>query len=115
MSTTKEISNYYRKSATSNYERLFGNSRHFGYFPHIRDPSRPKLSFAEAGSALTRHMADIAEIDSHSRVIDFGCGAGQPLFEINQATGCRVEDTQYIMHSLSLSLDFRNTVNISHL
>jgi len=85
----QEISNYYGNSAKGNYERLFGNNRHFGYFPHLNDPAQPKLDFREGGSALTQHMARIAGIDSNSRVIDFGCGAGQPIFEICQSTGCQ--------------------------
>jgi len=84
-----EIATYYGKGAASNYERLFGNNRHFGYFPHLKDPSKPVLNFEESGSALTQHMAEIAGIDSNSRVIDFGCGAGQPIFEICQRTGCQ--------------------------
>merc|ERR1719400_397333 len=85
----EELSKYYGESAKGNYERLFGNNRHFGYFPHLNDASQPKLDFREGGSALTQHMARIAGIDSNSRVIDFGCGAGQPLFEICQSTGCQ--------------------------
>jgi len=84
-----KIATYYGKGATSNYERLFGDNRHLGYFPHLKDPSKPVLSFEESTAALTMHMAEIAGIDSNSRVIDFGCGAGQPLYEICKSTGCQ--------------------------
>merc|ERR1719361_107623 len=65
-----EISTYYGKSAAKNYAQLFGNNRHFGYFPHLSDPSKPECDFTGSTSALTMHMAEVAEIDSESSVID---------------------------------------------
>jgi len=82
------ISTYYGQKASSNYAQMCGDNRHFGYFPHMKDPTKPVLNFTESLSALTLHMAEIAGINETSRVIDFGCGAGQPLFEICQTTGC---------------------------
>ena len=114
-----KIATYYGKGATSNYERLFGDNRHLGYFPHLKDPSKPVLSFEESTAALTMHMAEIAGIDSNSRVIDFGCGAGQPLYEICKSTGCQVELNViwinalccFLLMTFEVSIVSKNTVN----
>jgi len=82
------IKTYYGQKASSNYVAMCGDNRHFGYFPHLKDPTKPVLNFTESLSALNLHMANIAGIDANSRVLDFGCGAGQPIFDICQATGC---------------------------
>jgi len=87
-SVERDVAIYYGKNA--NYAGLFGTNIHFGYFPHVADPNKPILSFAESGSELTRHMTDIAGINSTSNVIDFGCGVGRPIFDVSQATNCTV-------------------------
>ena len=82
------VASYYGKNA--NYAGLFGTNIHFGYFPHIVDPAQPILTFAESGSELTQHMIRVSGIDSDSKVIDFGCGAGEPIFDVSQITNCQV-------------------------
>lgn len=81
------VASYYGKNA--NYAGLFGTNIHFGYFPHIADPNKPIVSFSESGSELTKHMTQIANINSTSNVIDFGCGVGGPIFDVTQATNCK--------------------------
>merc|ERR1719204_722978 len=67
-----EVASYYGKNA--NYAKLLGTNFHLGYFPHVNDASKPPLTFAESGTELTKHMMNVAGIDSTSNVIDFGCG-----------------------------------------
>lgn len=83
-----EVASYYGQNA--NYAGLFGTNIHLGYFPHVDDASKPALTFAESGSELTKRMMEVANIDSTSNVIDFGCGAGGPIFDISQAADCKV-------------------------
>lgn len=83
-----EVASYYGQNA--NYAGLFGTNIHLGYFPHVDDASKPILTFAESGSELTKHMMTVAGIDSTSKVIDFGCGAGGPIFDISQTADCEV-------------------------
>eukprot|EP01084_Bolivina_argentea_P315732 547103_1 len=81
------VASYYGKNA--NYAGLFGTNIHFGYFPHISDPSQSIVDFPESGFQLNKHMVNVAEIDSTSNVIDFGCGVGGPIFDVSQSTGCK--------------------------
>jgi len=83
-----EVASYYGQNA--NYAGLFGTNIHLGYFPHVDDASKRVLSFAESGTELTKHMMEVAGIDSNSNVIDFGCGAGGPIFDISQMADCKV-------------------------
>jgi len=83
-----EVASYYGQNA--NYAGLFGTNIHLGYFPHVDDASKRVLSFAESGTELTKHMMEVAGIDSNSNVIDFGCGAGGPIFDISQTADCKV-------------------------
>jgi len=100
-----EVKAYYGKSAIGNYATLFGENRHFGYFPHIDDPSKPKLTFTESTSALTEHMAKISNIDSSSRLIDFGCGAGEPVYDIARNTGCQALGVDLTPEHVTLASD----------
>ena len=83
-----DVASYYGKNA--NYAGLFGTNIHFGYFPHIADPSKKVVDFPESGYALNQHMIDIAGINSTSNVIDFGCGVGGPIFDVSQKANCKV-------------------------
>jgi len=83
-----DVASYYGKNA--NYAGLFGTNIHFGYFPHISDPSKPIIDFPGSGYALNQHMIDIAGINSTSNVIDFGCGVGGPIFDVSQKANCKV-------------------------
>eukprot|EP00483_Globobulimina_turgida_P008098 UN08114 len=82
-----DIASYYGKNA--NYAGLFGTNIHFGYFPHIADPSQRIVDFPESGYQLNQHMIKVAGIDSTSNVIDFGCGVGGPIFNVSQSAECR--------------------------
>eukprot|EP00484_Ammonia_sp_Unknown_P012935 CAMPEP_0197072092 /NCGR_PEP_ID=MMETSP1384-20130603/209924_1 /TAXON_ID=29189 /ORGANISM="Ammonia sp." /LENGTH=287 /DNA_ID=CAMNT_0042510907 /DNA_START=607 /DNA_END=1467 /DNA_ORIENTATION=- len=82
-----DVASYYGKNA--NYAGLFGTNIHFGYFPHIADPSQKVVNFAESGYALNKHMVDVAGINAQSNVIDFGCGVGGPIFDVSQQTNCK--------------------------
>lgn len=94
-----EVASYYGKNA--NYAGLFGTNIHFGYFPHISDPSQKVITFPESGYALNKHMIEIAGINSSSNVIDFGCGVGGPIFDVVQQTNCSVKlKIQYIYNIL---------------
>jgi len=86
-SLERDTATYYGKNA--NYADLFGTNIHFGYFPHITDPSQKIVDFAQSGFALNQRMIDVAGIDANSNVIDFGCGVGGPIFDVSQRTNCK--------------------------
>jgi len=82
----KDQRDYY--NAASHYDTLWGlDNIHLGYYPHLVDKTQVPLSFQQAGSALTRHMCKVAQIDHTSKVLDLGCGKGLACKEIAELTG----------------------------
>jgi cyclopropane fatty-acyl-phospholipid synthase-like methyltransferase len=88
----QEIATYYGASNTNTaYETCWGQSNiHLGYFPHLENKNATQLTFLEAATELTKRMGIVANINKHSRVIDFGCGFGGPASELVQYFGCQV-------------------------
>ncbi len=69
---------------TEAWRLLLGEDLHYGYF---EDPSEP---LGEATLKLTCRMADWAEVDAGVRILDVGCGIGNPARFLAQKYGCRV-------------------------
>src|SRR5690606_21422847 len=63
---------------------LLGDNLHYGYF------SRPTDRLDSATEALTRHMANAADLGPACRVLDIGCGIGQPAAFLARQVQCRV-------------------------
>jgi 27-O-demethylrifamycin SV methyltransferase len=63
---------------------LLGEELHYGLFKTGAEP------LADATRALTFAMADRAQLEQGSRVLDIGCGTGAPACAIAQRYGCDV-------------------------
>jgi len=82
---------YYDQS--SHYDLVWGlDNIHLGYYPHIAGPAGGDmmvvLDNAQAADCLTKRMIDVGQINYKSKVLDLGCGKGQGLKLVCQATGC---------------------------
>lgn len=69
---------------TDAWQYLIGNDLHVGYFEDRDD------NLLEATQALTRLMADSAQLGTDSEVLDVGCGTGSPAIYLALERGCRV-------------------------
>ncbi|MFF7725382.1 SAM-dependent methyltransferase [Streptomyces sp. NPDC008001] len=63
-----------------------GGSLHLGYW----DPEDDEVPLVEAADRLTDMMTDRLGIDENHRVLDVGCGVGQPAMRIARRTGAHV-------------------------
>jgi cyclopropane fatty-acyl-phospholipid synthase-like methyltransferase len=63
---------------------FFGDSFHLGYFRTGTE------TLHEAHDALTDLVTGLARIKPGSRVLDLGCGIGEPAVRIARGTGCRI-------------------------
>lgn len=84
--TTAEVGQYYDTMGHF-FQTLWGNSIHFGYWP---DPTDNAVSMAQAQAFFTDVL--IAEIQAQAgqRVLDVGCGTGQPAIQLAQTSGAHV-------------------------
>lgn len=69
---------------TRAWRYLMGDSFHYGYF------ESPDSSLDEATEALTRRMADLADLKAEHSVLDVGCGIGGPALYLAERFRCRV-------------------------
>jgi 27-O-demethylrifamycin SV methyltransferase len=69
---------------TDEARRFYGDSFHLGYFAGGDE------TLAEALDAHTDLVAGLARITPDSRVLDIGCGIGEPASRIVERTGCSV-------------------------
>lgn len=69
---------------TDAWQYLIGDDLHVGYFED-RD-----YDLLQATQALTRLLADSAELETAYEVLDVGCGIGNPAIYLALERGCRV-------------------------
>jgi len=82
----KNQKDYYDKA--KHYDTLWGlDNIHLGYYPHLSNRGSVKLTFPQAGQALTRRMIEVGGINHESKVLDLGCGKGLACKEIAELTG----------------------------
>lgn len=80
------------------FQTVWGNSVHFGYWA---DPTDATQSMAEAQASFTDLMIDHMRLQSGQRMLDVGCGTGQPAVQLAQKTGAYV--TGITVSSLQLA------------
>jgi 27-O-demethylrifamycin SV methyltransferase len=71
-------------SITDAWKHIFGDNFHFGYF------TSPSIALDEATDALIDKMAALGELSEQSKVLDVGCGIGNPAFYLHRKFGCDV-------------------------
>jgi O-methyltransferase StaMB len=69
---------------TDDTRLFFGDSFHVGYFPAGHE------TLPEALSALTDLVTELARVTPGTRVLDLGCGVGEPAIRIASRHHCRV-------------------------
>jgi cyclopropane fatty-acyl-phospholipid synthase-like methyltransferase len=69
---------------TQAWQLMMGNDLHFGVF------AEPDTQLPDAAERLTRKMAEWAQLDATTRVLDVGCGIGGPALTIASWSGCHV-------------------------
>jgi 27-O-demethylrifamycin SV methyltransferase len=71
-------------SVTDAWAFILGDNLHYGLFSANED------DLASATDRLIREMAEFGELREGSRVLDVGCGTGNPAFVLCQEFGCDV-------------------------
>jgi len=69
---------------TEAWMHIFGDNFHFGYF------ASQETTLEEATDALIDELAKMGNITQASRLIDIGCGIGNPAFYLHQRFGCSI-------------------------
>jgi SAM-dependent methyltransferase len=82
------------KKGTGHYDLVWGQDNiHLGYYPHlvgaIGGDMMVTLTNSQAADALTKRMIDVGRINHKSTVLDLGCGKGQALTLLCEATGAK--------------------------
>ena len=84
--TTAEVGQYYDFLGDF-YRILWGDSIHFGYWP---DPTDATVSMAEAQANFTDLLIRSIQAQAGQRILDVGCGTGQPAVQLAQKSGAHV-------------------------
>lgn len=71
-------------NVTEAWQYLIGDDFHYGYF------ARPDVPLEAATEALTRLLAESAELQPGAKVLDVGCGTGNPAVYLAGQRGCEV-------------------------
>lgn len=71
-------------TVTDAWTLVLGDNLHYGYF------TRGGETLAEATDALVDTMAGLAPLGPQTRVLDVGCGTGNPAFRLAERFGCHV-------------------------
>ncbi len=69
---------------TEAWKHIFGDNFHFGYF------ASRETTLDEATDALIDELAKLGTITQSSRVVDIGCGVGNPAFYLHRRFGCSI-------------------------
>lgn len=69
---------------TDAWRHIFGENFHFGYF------TSPQMGLDEATDGLVDALADLGEFSRNAKVLDVGCGIGNPAFHLHEKYGCAI-------------------------
>jgi cyclopropane fatty-acyl-phospholipid synthase-like methyltransferase len=89
----KNQKDYYDKS--THYDLVWGmDNIHLGYYPHLAGAAGGDMMVVldnqQAADCLTKRMIDVGQINHTSTVLDLGCGKGQAIKLVAEATGAKV-------------------------
>ncbi len=70
---------------TELWKEFMGESFHFGYFEN------EDLDLDRAAWKMVDRMLELCELGEESRVLDVGCGIGEPAFYLHERFGCTVD------------------------
>lgn len=84
--TTAEVGQYYDFLGDF-YRVLWGDSIHFGLWP---DPTDAGVSMAQAQAIFTDLLITTIQAQPGQRILDVGCGTGQPAVQLAQKSGAHV-------------------------
>lgn len=71
-------------SITDAWKYIFGDNFHFGYF------ASEDVSLDEATDALIEKMASLGQPSAQTKILDVGCGIGNPAFYLHQKYSCDI-------------------------
>jgi 27-O-demethylrifamycin SV methyltransferase len=71
-------------SITDAWKYILGENFHWGYF------SSPDVSLADATDALIDQMAALGNFSAQTKILDVGCGVGNPAFYLHRKFGCDI-------------------------
>lgn len=69
---------------TDAWQDIMGNNFHFGYF------ETPEVSLPQATNALIDKMDSLAHITDKTRILDVGCGIGEPARYLSAKYNCSI-------------------------
>jgi len=70
---------------TDSWKEFMGDNLHFGYF------ETEDMELSRATDALIDKLLELSDIGENSRVLDVGCGIGNPAFYIHERFGCPID------------------------
>lgn len=79
----EEIQSHYN-AVTDAWQQIMGDNLHFGYFPSEDTP------LSVATDHLIDRMAGLADITPGTKVLDVGCGIGNPALYLHRRYGCSI-------------------------
>jgi 27-O-demethylrifamycin SV methyltransferase len=63
---------------------IFGDDFHMGYFENKND------TLEKATKQIIDKLSELALIDRKSKLLDVGCGLGEPAFYLHKKIGCKI-------------------------
>jgi cyclopropane fatty-acyl-phospholipid synthase-like methyltransferase len=84
--TPADVGNYYDVMGHF-FQTLWGDSVHFGFWP---DPTDASFLMPQAQAAFTDLMIEQIGLQAGQRLLDVGCGTGQPAVQMAQKSGAYV-------------------------
>ena len=79
----KDVKSHYN-AITDGWRIIFGENFHLGYF------KTPEENLDQATTNLIDILAEMGEISSLSKILDVGCGIGEPAFYLHEKYQCDI-------------------------
>ncbi len=69
---------------TDAWKEFMGNNLHFGYF------EKEGVTLADATDSLIDKLISLCKVNENSRILDVGCGIGNPAFYLHERYRCKI-------------------------